>query len=193
MNKSRLEAFSDGMFAIIMTIMILDLKAPQGGTIHDLLSVLPAFLCYTQSFLFTGVYWSNHHHLISTVKKVTGPTIVANLGLLFWLSLIPFVTGWVASCDFSPQAVALYAVMLLIPGLFWNILRNIIKKNNTWSEKMNKAMKRMGIKGYISIAIYTSAIPLAFLNPYISEVMFLFVSIMWFMPDKNVERAIEAE
>jgi uncharacterized membrane protein len=193
MNKNRLEAFSDGMFAIIMTIMILDLKAPQGGTIHDLLSVLPAFLCYTQSFLFTGVYWSNHHHLISTVKKVTGPTIVANLGLLFWLSLIPFVTGWVASCNFAPQAVAVYAVMLLIPGLFWNILRNIIKKNNTWSEKMDRAMKRMGIKGYISIAIYTSAIPLAFLNPYISEVMFLLVSIMWFMPDKNVERAIEAE
>ena len=193
MNKSRLEAFSDGMFAIIMTIMILDLKAPQGGTIHDLLTVLPAFLCYTQSFLFTGVYWSNHHHLISTVKKVTGPTIIANLGLLFWLSLIPFVTGWVALCNFAPQAVAVYAVMLLIPGLFWTILRNIIMKNNAWSNQMQKAMKRQGKKGYISIAIYTSAIPLAFLNPYISEVLFLLVSVMWFMPDKNVEKAMEEE
>src|ERR1700733_2660798 len=112
MNKNRLEAFSDGMFAIIMTIMVLDLKVPHGGTINDLMSVLPALLCYTQSFLFAGVYWSNHHHLISTVKKVTGPTIVANLGLLFWLSLIPFVTGWVASCNFAPQAVAVYAVAL---------------------------------------------------------------------------------
>jgi len=193
MNKSRLEAFSDGMFAIIMTIMILDLKAPQGGTIHDLLSVLPAFLCYTQSFLFTGVYWSNHHHLISTVKKVTGPAIVANLGLLFWLSLIPFVTGWVALCNFAPQAVAVYAVMLLIPGIFWNFLTHIIKKNNTWSDKMHRAMKRQEKKGYASIFFYTLGIPLAFVNPYISEGLFLLVSVMWFIPDKNVERAMEVE
>jgi len=193
MNKNRLEAFSDGMFAIIMTIMILDLKSPQGGTIHDLLSVLPAFLCYTQSFLFTGVYWSNHHHLINTVKKVTGPTIVANLGLLFWLSLIPFVTGWVASCNFAPQAVAVYAVMLLIPGFFWNILISIIKKNNTWSEKMHTAMERQGKKGYVSIFIYALGIPMAFVNPFISEGLFLLVSVMWFFPDKNVERAMEAE
>ena len=193
MNKSRLEAFSDGMFAIIMTIMILDLKAPHGGTIRDLVSVLPAFLCYTQSFLFVGVYWSNHHHLISTVKKVNGKIIMANLGLLFWLSLIPFVTGWVASCDFAPQAVAVYAVALLIPGFFWNMLRSTIEKNNPWSTQMKKAMQRMANKGYISIAIYTSAMLLAFVNPYISEVLFLLVSIMWFMPDKNVEKAMEGE
>ena len=149
MNKNRLEAFSDGMFAIIMTIMVLDLKVPHGGTINDLMSVLPALLCYTQSFLFAGVYWSNHHHLINTIKKVTGPTIVANLGLLFWLSLIPFVTGWVASCNFAPQAVAVYAVALLIPGFFWNLLNHIIKQNNHWSEKMHQAMKRQAKKGYL--------------------------------------------
>src|ERR1700743_3273294 len=111
MNKSRLEAFSDGMFAIIMTIMVLDLKIPHGGTIRDLLPVVPDLICYAQSFLFVGVYWTNHHHLIHTVKKVTGPIIVANLGLLFWLSLIPFVTGWVAACDFESQSVAVYALL----------------------------------------------------------------------------------
>jgi uncharacterized membrane protein len=193
MNKNRLEAFSDGMFAIIMTIMVLDLKVPHGGTINDLMSVLPALLCYTQSFLFAGVYWSNHHHLINTIKKVTGPTIVANLGLLFWLSLIPFVTGWVASCNFAPQAVAVYAVALLIPGFFWNLLNHIIKQNNHWSEKMHQAMKRQAKKGFISIFIYALAIPMAFVNAYISEGLFLLVSIMWFFPDKNVERAIEEE
>lgn len=193
MNKNRLEAFSDGMFAIIMTIMVLDLKVPHGGTLSDLLPVVPALLCYTQSFLFAGVYWSNHHHLIHTVKKVTGPTILANLGLLFWLSLIPFVTGWVAACNFAPQAVAVYAVLLLVPGFFWNILIHIIKKNNPWSEKMQKAMKRQERKGYISIFIYALGIPIAFINPYISEGLFLLVSVMWFFPDKNVERAMEAE
>jgi uncharacterized membrane protein len=193
MDKSRLEAFSDGMFAIIMTIMVLDLKVPHGGTLNDLLPVVPDLVCYAQSFLFVGVYWTNHHHLLHTVKKVTGPTIVANLGLLFWLSLIPFVTGWVASCDFAPQAVAVYAVLLLIPGFFWNILIYIIKKNNTWSEKMQKAMKRQEKKGYISVIIYALGILMAFVNPYISEGLFLLVSVMWFFPDKNVERAMEAE
>jgi uncharacterized membrane protein len=193
MNKSRLEAFSDGMFAIIMTIMVLDLKIPTGGTIKDLLSVLPDFLCYLQSFLFVGVYWTNHHHLIHTVKKVTGPTIVTNLSLLFWLSLIPFVTGWVGQNDFAPQSVAVYAVLLLIPGFFWNILIYIIKKNNRWSEKMQYAMKRQAKKGYISVFIYALGIPMAFVNPYISESLFLLVSVMWFFPDMNVERAMEGE
>jgi uncharacterized membrane protein len=193
MNKNRLEAFSDGMFAIIMTIMVLDLKVPHGGTVKDLFSVLPALLCYTQSFLFAGVYWTNHHHLMHTVKKVTGLTIVANMGLLFWLSLIPFVTGWVASCNFAPQAVAVYALLLLIPGFFWNILISIIKKNNPWSNRMEDAMKRQEKKGYISIVIYAMGVPVAFINPYISEALFLLVSVMWFFPDKNVEKAMETE
>jgi uncharacterized membrane protein len=193
MNKNRLEAFSDGMFAIIMTIMILDLKAPRGGTVSDLLSVLPAFLCYTQSFLFVGVYWSNHHHLIHTVKKVNGRIIVANLGLLFWLSLIPFVTGWVALCNFAPQAVAVYAVLLLIPGLFWNMLNYTIQKSNPWSEKMHLAMKRLEKKGYVSLFMYALGIPMAFVNPYISEGLFLLVSVMWFIPDTHVEKAMESE
>lgn len=173
--------------------MILDLKAPHGGNISDLLSVLPAFLCYTQSFLFVGVYWSNHHHLVHTVKKVTGPTLVANLGLLFWLSLIPFVTGWVAGCDFAPQAVAVYAALLAMPGFFWNILTTIIKKNNVWSDKMQQAMKRQENKGYISLFFYLLGIPMAFVNPFISEGLFLLVSIMWFIPDKNIERAMEGD
>jgi uncharacterized membrane protein len=193
MNKNRLEAFSDGMFAIIMTIMVLDLKVPHGGTIKDLLPVVPSLLCYTQSFLFAGVYWSNHHHLISTVKKVTGPTIVANLCLLFWLSLMPFVTGWVASSDFAPQVVAAYALLLAIPGIFWTILISIIKKNNVWGIQLQHAMKRQEKKGIISMVIYLLGIPMAFVNPYISEVLFLLVSIMWFFPDKNVEKAMESE
>jgi uncharacterized membrane protein len=193
MNKSRLEAFSDGMFAIIMTIMVLDLKIPHGGTIQDLVPSIPSLLCYTQSFLFAGVYWSNHHHLIHTVKKVTGPTIVANLGLLFWLSLMPFVTSWVAASNFAPQVVAVYAAVLAIPGFFWMMLNRIIRKNNPWSEKMHLAMKRQEKKGYVSMFIYLLGIPMAFVNPYISEGMFLLISVMWFIPDKNIEKAMEAE
>jgi uncharacterized membrane protein len=190
MNKNRLEAFSDGMFAIIMTIMVLDLKAPHGGAIKDLTPVLPALFCYIQSFFFVGVYWSNHHHIIHTVKKVTGPMLVTNLILLFWLSLVPFVTGWVAECDFAPQAVATYAVLLLLPGFTWMILVSIIKENNPWSMQMQNAMRRLQNKGFISTVLYSVAIPLAFVNPYISEALFLLVSVMWFMPDKNVERAM---
>ncbi len=193
MNKSRLEAFSDGMFAIIMTIMVLDLKVPKGGTIKDLLPVLPTLLCYVQSFLFVGVYWINHHHLIHTVKKVTGTTIVANLGLLFWLSLIPFVTGWVGANDFAPQSVAVYAISLLLPSFAWNLLTSIIKKHNIWSEKMQQAMKGQERKGYISGCMYASGILTAFINPYISEGLFLLVSVMWFLPDKNIEKAMESE
>ncbi|HSY77313.1 MAG TPA: TMEM175 family protein, partial [Bacteroidia bacterium] len=123
MKKGRFEAFSDGMFAIIITIMVLDIKAPHGNTFKDLLTQLPTIFCYLQSFWFVANYWSNHHHLVHCVEKVTGSILVANLNLLFFLSLIPFVTGWVSESNFAPEPVIVYAIALLIPGFAWTILQ----------------------------------------------------------------------
>ena len=159
MNKNRLEAFSDGMFAIIMTIMILDLKAPHGGTFKDLETVLPAFFCYLQSFLFVGVYWNNHHHLLHTVKKVSGKLMLANMAILFWLSLIPFVTAWVAETDFAAEAVVVYAIALLLPAITWRILQSVAEKNSHWTREIKRIMDKQGkFKGGISLIIYASGI-----------------------------------
>ena len=193
MKKNRLEAFSDGMFAIIMTIMVLDIKAPHGISFKDLSSTLPTMLCYLQSFWFVGNYWSTHHHILHTVKRVTGTILVANLNLLFWLSLIPFVTGWVSESDFAPDPVIVYAIALLLPGFAWTILQKIIEKHNTWDDNMKVVMKRQETKAYISIALYVAAIPLAFVNTYISEVLFIAVAIIWIIPDKRIEMAMKKE
>jgi uncharacterized membrane protein len=194
MNKSRLEAFSDGMFAIIMTIMILDLKAPHGGTFKDLEIVLPAFFCYLQSFLFVGVYWNNHHHLLQTVKKVNGKLMLTNMAMLFLLSLIPFVTAWVAETDFASEAVVIYAISLLMPALTWMILQRVARKNSHWSPEVKGILDRQAkIKGTVSLIIYISGIPFAFINPYISEGAFLLVSIMWLIPNKKLEKVLGEE
>jgi uncharacterized membrane protein len=190
MNKGRLEAFSDGMFAIIITIMVLDIKAPHGNTFKDLLPQIPIMFCYLQSFWFVANYWSNHHHLLHTANKVTGTVLVANLNLLFFLSMIPFVTGWVSETDFAPEPVIVYAIALLIPGFMYTILLKIIEKHNPWSEPMKKAMKRQEIKAYISIVLYVAAIPVAFKNTYISEAMFLVVALVWIFPDSRIEKAM---
>jgi uncharacterized membrane protein len=193
MKKGRFEAFSDGMFAIIITIMVLDIKAPHGNTFKDLLTQLPTIFCYLQSFWFVANYWSNHHHLVHCVEKVTGSILVANLNLLFFLSLIPFVTGWVSESNFAPEPVIVYAIALLIPGFAWTILQKIIEKHNPWTEKMKAAMKRQEMKVYISIILYAAAIPVAFFNTYISEALFLVVALVWVFPDKRIEEALGGE
>jgi len=193
MNKNRLEAFSDGVLAIIITIMVLELKVPHGETLHDLYTVIPAFFAYAQSFWFVGVYWNNHHHLLHTVKKVNGTIMVLNMLLLFCLSLVPFATAWVGETKFAPIPVAVYAIILVTCSFAWTILQNAIKKFNPWSQPVATAMQRQSTKGVISTVMYLSGIPLAFLNPFISEALFVTVAVMWLWPDKNLEKAFEHE
>ena len=186
-----MEAFSDGVMAIIITIMVLEIKMPHGSTLNDLKEILPAFFSYVQSFLFVGVYWNNHHHLIQTVKKVNGRIMVANLMLLFFLSLIPFATNWVGETSFAPVPVSVYAVILMICGVSWNFLQGIIEKTSGWSEPIKKLMDRQARKGWISTVLYASGIGFAFVHPYISELLFISVAIMWLLPDKNIETAFD--
>lgn len=193
MNKNRLEAFSDGVMAIIITVMVLELKVPHGSTLKDLMETGPGFFAYVQSFWFVGVYWSNHHHLLHTAKKVSGNILMANMLLLFLLSLVPFATNWVGETVFAPVPVAVYAVVLLSCGLGWTFLQRLIEKNSGWSTQVKKVMRRQEIKGMISIVFYAAGIPLAFVNPYISEALFVTVMFMWLVPDKKIELAYEAE
>jgi uncharacterized membrane protein len=172
MNKNRLEAFSDGVMAIIITIMVLEIKMPHGNTLKDLSSIMPAFFSYAQSFWFIGVYWNNHHHLLHTVKKVNGKIMVANMLLLFCLSLVPFATSWVSETNFASVPVAVYAVVLVTPAFGWTLLQLIIEKTSSWSEPVKNAMDRQARKGWVSTILYTAGIPFAFINPYISEALF---------------------
>ena len=193
MNKNRLEAFSDGVMAIIITIMVLELKMPKGHELKDLEQILPSFFSYVQSFWFIGVYWNNHHHLLHTVKRVNGKIMVLNMLLLFFLSLVPFATSWVGETDFAPVPVAVYAVVLLVCGMGWTRLQNMIEKYNDWSEEMKAAMHRQSYKGWASTILYSLGIPLAFVNPYISEAFFVLVAVMWLLPDKRIEKAFSLE
>lgn len=189
MSKNRLEAFSDGVMAIIITIMVLELKLPHGNSLKDLTAVLPGFFSYAQSFWFIGVYWNNHHHLLHTVKTVNGKLMVLNMLLLFCLSIVPFATGWVSETGFAPVPVAVYAVVLVTCGLAWTILQREIEKTNNWSAEVKKVMQRQDRKGWLSIILYSSGILFAFFNPYISEALFVIVALTWLIPDKNIEKA----
>ena len=193
MNKNRLEAFSDGVMAIIITIMVLELKVPHGKTLEDLYEVAPEFFAYLQSFWFVGVYWNNHHHMLHTVKKVNGNILVLNMLLLFLLSLVPFATAWVSQTLFAPIPVAVYGIVLASCGFEWVFLQEAIKKYNPWSPAMIKAMHRQNIKGLISTILYVIGVVLSHFNPYISEALYVTVAIMWLWPDKNIERAFSGE
>jgi uncharacterized membrane protein len=188
MNKNRLEAFSDGVLAIIITIMVLELKAPKGGTFHDIKPLVPMFLSYVQSFLFVGVYWNNHHHLFHTVKRINSRILLANMNLLFWLSLVPFATGWVGESNFAPTAVAIYSSLLFINAMAWTLLQWAIEKQGDWSEGIKKTMRRQSQKGIISASLYASAIPLAYISPFISEFLLVIVALMWLIPNRNLEK-----
>jgi len=189
MNKTRLEAFSDGVIAIIITIMVLEIKIPHGGTWLTLVSMWPEFLCYLLSFIYIGIYWGNHHHLLHTVNKVHSSILLANLNLLFWLSLVPVVTGWMGQNDFSSDTVACYATLLILTGISYTILQFTITQHNQFSPEMVEAMRKQKRKGYISTVCYAAAIPMAYIYPLLSAGLFLLVSIMWLVPDKNIEKA----
>lgn len=183
---ARLEAFSDGVLAIIITIMVLELKMPHGTDWAALKPVIPGLTSYIMSFLFVGVYWGNHHHMLRTIKKLSAPIMLANLNLLFWLSLIPFATGWMGEYHFAALPVALYAVLLDICGLSYTILQKSIENTHKDDTHLKKVLGRHTQKGILSVIAYTAAIPLAYVDSYISVAIFFGVAIMWLVPDKNI-------
>jgi uncharacterized membrane protein len=190
MSRTRLEAFSDGVIAILITIMVLELKVPRGTTWAALVPSLPSFLTYLLSFIFLGIYWSNHHHMFHTVDRVDGRILWANLHLLFWLSLVPFVTGWMGENHFAPVPTAAYGVVLLLDAISYTILQSAIIARQGPHSKLAEAV-RGDVKGKISVLLYVAAIPLAFVNQWISDAIYVTVALMWLVPDRRIERFIE--
>ncbi|MDC7999685.1 TMEM175 family protein [Aequorivita todarodis] len=186
MNSSRLEAFSDGVLAIIITIMVLELKVPHGTELSDLVPVLPVFLSYVLSFIYVGIYWNNHHHMMHAVEKVSGEILWANLHLLFWLSLIPFVTGWVGENHFAELPMAMYGGVLLMAAIAYFILQNRILAVQGKDSLLAKALGK-DLKGKASPIIYIIAIIGSFLNPWIAGILYILVAFMWLIPDKRIE------
>ncbi len=191
MGKGRLEAFSDGVLAIIITIMVLELKVPHATDLGALRPLIPVFLSYLLSFVFIGIYWNNHHHLLQAVRHVSGSTLWANLHLLFWLSLIPFVTGWMGESHFAAWPVALYGVVLLAAGSAYYILVRVLIAHHGADSPLAVAVGS-DVKGRTSLAIYAAAIPLAFLHAWMSCVLYVTVAILWLIPDRRLERTLTA-
>jgi uncharacterized membrane protein len=191
MTKTRLEAFSDGVIAIIITIMVLELKIPHEDTWDALFKLWPVFISYVVSFTMLGIYWGNHHHLIHTIKDVSSGIMWANLHLLFWLSLIPFATGWMGENHFSKNTVAVYALASDLCGIAYYILLLIIKKSNQHNTVLLDVLQKQSRKGMLSCLLYTAAIPVAYIDPFISGIFVVAVAVIWFIPDKNIERSIK--
>lgn len=192
MTKGRLEAFTDGVLAIIITIMVLELKVPHGGEFEDLRSLLPIFGSYVLSFIYIAIYWNNHHHMMQTVKHVTGSILWANMHLLFWLSLIPFVTGWMGENHFTTASVFLYGVVLLGAAIAYFMLQNLIIKSHGKDSLLATALGE-DLKGKLSPLLYTIGIIGAFFNVWISGFMYVLVAIMWLIPDKRIENKLKEE
>jgi len=187
MNKGRMEAFSDGVLAVIITIMVLEMKSPHGPTLAALRPVLPVLLSYLLSFVYIGIYWNNHHHLLHATQHVNGATLWANLHLLFWLSLIPFTTAWMNSNHFESWPVAVYGIVLLLAGMAYYILTKILISLHGRGSTLATSIGR-DKKGKISIVIYAMAIPLAFVRSWIAGACYIVVAIMWLIPDPRIER-----
>jgi len=187
MTKGRLEAFSDGVIAIIITIMVLELKIPHGGDLAALRPLLPTFLTYAMSFVFVGIYWNNHHHLLHATTRIDGAVLWANLHLLFWLSLTPFVTGWMGENHYEPLPVAVYGGVLLLSAIAYYILVRAIIFAEGPHSKVAAAVGNDS-KGKISAVLYAAAIPLAFVNCWIALALYVLVALMWLVPDKRMVR-----
>jgi uncharacterized membrane protein len=188
MGKTRLEAFSDGVIAIIITIMVLELKVPHGSDFESLLPLLPVFLSYVLSFVYLGIYWNNHHHMLHTVQRVSGGILWANLHLLFWLSLVPFVTGWMGENHFAALPTALYGVVLLMAAVAYWLLQNFIIAASGGRESLLAKAVGNDRKGKISPLLYAIAIAAAFWNQWLSDALYVLVAIMWLVPDRRIER-----
>ena len=189
MEKERLAAFSDGVIAIIITIMVLELKAPHGGEPGDLVKLIPAFLSYVLSFIYVAIYWNNHHHMLATVTRVNGSILWANMHLLFWLPLVPFATAWLGENHFSKWPTALYGVALLGPAIAYAVLQSAIVRAQGPDSLLARAVGG-DLKGKISPVLYASAIGLAFVAPIVSNLIYVAVALMWLVPDRRIERTL---
>lgn len=191
MNKTRIEAFSDGVLAIIITIMVLELRAPHGQTLESLTALIPTFLSYSLSFIYIGIYWSNHHHLLHAAKKINGKMMWANLHLLFWLSLIPFTTSWLGESHFAETPMAVYGVSLLLPAISYVILQFFILQDLGKDSPISKAIGQ-DWKGKVSPLFYICGIASAPYSPILSGFFYITVALLWLVPDKRIEKAIIA-
>src|SRR5258707_3025730 len=192
MTKGRLEAFSDGVIAVIITIMVLEMKVPHGADTTALAPLVPIFLTYVLSFVFTAIYWNNHHHMFHAVHHVTGATLWANMHLLFWLSLVPFVTGWMNENHLAPVTVAAYGAVLLCAGIAYYILTRVLLASHPRDSLLAKALGS-DFKGRISVVIYAAAIPLAFVQAWISLTLYVVVALMWLVADPRLERILAVD
>lgn len=186
MDTARLEAFSDGVVAILITIMVLELKIPHEADLQSLSPIVPVFLTYVLSFIYIGIYWNNHHHMLYATDKINGKILWANMHLLFWLSLIPFVTGWMGENHFAPVPTAVYGVVLLLAAIAYYILQKLIIAEQGPGSKLKAAIGR-DIKGKMSPLIYLAAIPLAFVNQWVSDALYVLVALIWLIPDRRIE------
>src|SRR6266542_4812905 len=189
MGKGRLEAFSDAVIAIIITIMVLELKVPHGDRLHDLVTLLPVFLSYVLSFVYVGIYWNNHHHMLHATTTVTGAILWANLYLLFWLSLFPFATGWMGENHFSALPTAFYGFVLLMAAIAYYLLQQAIIRSQGPDSILKKAVGR-DWKGKLSPVLYIAAIVATLLAPWISEGIFVAAALIWLIPDRRIEKVL---
>jgi uncharacterized membrane protein len=190
MGKSRLEAFSDGVIAIIITIMVLNMQVPKGFDLAALQPIVPLFVSYVLSYVFVGIYWNNHHHLLHAIQHVSGRALWANLHLLFWLSLVPVATGWMGNSHFAVWPVALYGVLLLACAIAFYILSHVLILDHGRDSVIATAYGR-DLKGKLSIAIYAAAIVLAFYAPWMAIALYVLVAVIWLVPDRRIERALD--
>ena len=192
MTKTRLEAFSDGVIAIIITIMVLELKVPHGADWSAVEPLIPVFLSYVLSFVHVGIYWNNHHHMLHAIHRVTGPTLWANLHLLFWLSLVPFVTGFMGENHFAPVPVALYGVVMLSSGVAYYILARVLVAHEGPDSALARAVGK-DRKGLGSVALYVVAIAVSFQSSQLALAIYIGVAVLWLIPDPRIERALAKE
>jgi uncharacterized membrane protein len=191
MSKGRLEAFSDGVIAILITIMVLELKVPEGSDLVALRPMVPVFLAYVLSFVILGIYWNNHHHMLHATDRINGAILWANLHLLFWLSLIPAVTAWMGATSSAPVPTAVYGGVLMMAGVAYYILSNTLVRflgpNSTLAIAVGK-----DVKGKVSVVLYAVAVPLALLNRWIADGIYVFVALMWLVPDRRIESKLKS-
>jgi uncharacterized membrane protein len=189
MGKGRLEAFSDGVLAIIITIMVLEMKVPHGDTLHELVPLVPVFLSYVLSFVYVGIYWNNHHHMLQICTTVTGTILWANLHLLFWLSLFPFATGWMGENHFAAVPTALYGMVLLMAAIAYYVLQQAIIRAQGPDSILQKAVGR-DWKGRLSPLLYVLAIAATLVSPWVAQAIFITVALLWLIPDRRIENVL---
>jgi uncharacterized membrane protein len=192
MGKGRMEAFSDGVIAVIITVMVLELKVPAGGSLADIRPMLPMFLTYVLSFINVGIYWTNHHHMLHAARSVTGPILLANLHLLFWLSVMPFATAWMAEHPFQSAPVAVYGVMLIMNALSYMLLTFLLMRHEGPDSALVKAVGS-DLKGKVSIGFYLAGLALSPFQPQLSLTLYVAVAVMWFIPDRRIERVLRTQ